>query len=129
MTKFHVPYVPEHPDGPEALHATLAAGATCPTPAPDRRIESMTFMHDGVEWTATVGQQLRGVKTVKRRRQGRTVEVKEPQSDRANVVAIFAGAPYRVWLDAPPLGINRTAWMNPFMATNDPTRVIYFGAS
>lgn len=128
MAKFHVPFAPEHPDGPEALHAMLAAGASCATPAPDRRIESMNFVHNGVEWTATVGRPLRGVKTVKRRRQGRAVDVREPHPDSASVVAIFAGSPYMVWTNTVPLGTSPSAWVNPFMATNHPTHLVYFDA-
>jgi hypothetical protein len=58
-------------------------------PSFDKRIYSVNYVHDGVEWTATVGETLRGVgrKTVRRREQ--KFEGSTSHSDPATVRAIF----------------------------------------
>jgi hypothetical protein len=123
VTAFHLPLLDLDPAEVESTYARLAEAAGCPLP--DRRVESITYVHDGVDWTATVGRTLRGVKVSRRRRQGRTVEVKEQTSDPATVVAILPGAPWMVWTSKAPLGPDRSGWVNPFMA-GGPTSVTYF---
>jgi hypothetical protein len=110
---------------PEELHATLAKACGVPVPAANRRISSMIFVHDGIEYTSTVGRRLQGVNTRARKSRGREFYDRVP--DGPIVVAIFAGSPYMVWLDAKPLSSQSTGgWMNPFMATNDPRNATYF---
>ncbi len=107
---------------PEAIHAELARACNCAVPAPDRRIESMGFVHDGVRYEAAVGRRLIGQKVRPRRRNGRDVYDKVP--DGPVIVAIFAGSPYMVWLDAKPLSTNSThGWVNPFIATKEALRI------
>ena len=91
---------------------------------PERRIYSITFVHDGEEWTATVGEQLRGIKHRVTRSKGQQLERTTPISDAAMVLAIFPGAPYIVVTDK---GINQkySKWENPFMA-GSPVTVKYF---
>ena len=86
----------------------------------DERLYSISFRHDGEDWIATVGEQLRGTKTLVKRVKGKKIEGVVPLSDGATVVAIFPGTPYRVWLDGSP-----SAWTNPFYAGN-PTVVVRF---
>jgi hypothetical protein len=116
---FFVPNVAE--DHLQRAYETLAEACgqrPCP---PDQRIYSIVYMHDGVRWTATVGQQLHGTKTtITRGRERRT-----PQSDPATVLAIFPGNPYRVVTSAPPFGSTRSDWANPFMA-GQPEQVTVF---
>jgi len=85
------------------------------------RVFSITFEHDGTIWSATVGEKLRGVKTVVKR--GR--EIQHHKSDDATVWAIFPGDPYISYTSAVPTGPDRSAWVNPFMAGR-PTRVQRF---
>ena len=43
------------PDEQESVYADMAADCNRAVPDPDRRIYSITYVHDGAEWTATVG--------------------------------------------------------------------------
>ena len=97
-----------------------------PRSVPDvtKRIYSIRYTHDGAEWTATVGEELRGTRTRKRPRKEQVVEVTEQLSDPATVLAIFAGSPYMVTTNARLAGA-RSAWENPFM-TGQPNSITYF---
>ena len=109
----------------EDTYASLAKMCRASPPSPDKRIYSIHFVHDGTDWTATVGETLKGTNTRKRTRGGRKVEVTTPVSDPATVLAIFAGNPFMV---ATTGGIVvRSSWVNPFMA-GIPTRVVFFAA-
>lgn len=122
-------FVPKaDPDEAESVYGQLAACCGRPVPAHGRRISSITFTHNGEQWTAEVGKRLSGSRTRQRRRKGGVVEVTTPLSDAATVLAIFGGAPYLVVTDARPLGGQISAWVNPFMA-GQPTNVTYFQPS
>lgn len=91
----------------------LAAACNRPPPLLLQRIFSIVYVHDGVHWTAKVGEQLRGAKTTNRG--GR--EIRTPFSDPAIVLAIFPGDPYLVVTNkGPNFGNAKSAWENPFMA-------------
>lgn len=124
---FYVP--PEHPDftpeQQEAAYAEFAAMCRHPLPEPGKRIYSITFTHDGEEWTATVGETLRGVRYKTVRSRGQKVEQRIPVSDPATVLAIFPGDPYFVVTSHRFWGNVRSAWENPFMAGR-PQSVTYF---
>ena len=124
--RFFVPHATE--EEREEVYASFAAWCHRAVPPADKRIFSITFTHDGEEWTATVGQSLRGVRIRKRRRQGRSVEVTEPVSDPAIVFAIFPGTPYMVVTNARPITPVVSAWVNPFMA-GQPFGVKFFAAA
>lgn len=129
VTGFFIPAVGLNlPEDLDDAYAALACFAQCALPAADRRIYSMTFAHDGEEWTATVGEQLGGTRTRRRSVGGPGVDRTEPLHDRAAVVAVFAGSPYMVVTDARPLTPTMSHWVNPFMATNDPLRLEYFAS-
>jgi hypothetical protein len=87
------------------------------------RIYSIDFTHDGVECTATVGEQLRGTRTMTTRGRERTTQLSDP----ATILAIFPGDPYLVVTDAAPLGKVQSKWVNPFLAGR-PKRVVRFRA-
>lgn len=112
--KFFVPHAVEGKD--EELYEQLAKLAGRPVPSAAERIASIRWMHDGDEWTAVVGAQLRGTRTRMRTRQRKRVEVTTPLSDPATVLVIFPGSPWLVVTDAPPIGPSRSRWVNPFMA-------------
>jgi hypothetical protein len=58
VPEFFVPKA--EPDEQESVYAALAEFAQRRVPPATDRIYSITFGHDGVEWTATVGERLKG---------------------------------------------------------------------
>ncbi len=94
-------------------------------PPPEQRIYSIKFSRDGEQWTATVGEQLRGERSRKPRRRGAVQRV-ETLSDRATVLAIFPGDPYIVVTNA-NIGNVPSFFANPFMAGR-PHGVVLFAA-
>jgi hypothetical protein len=121
--KFFVPK--GEPDESEAVYEGFARWCGVAVPPVSKRIASINFTHDAAQWTATVGEHLRGSLTRRRRRKGRMVDVTTALSDGATVLAIFAGDPYLVVTDARPRGDLVSGWVNPFMA-GLPTSVSYF---
>lgn len=116
------------PEDIDEVYASFAEMCHTSLPPPDRRIYSIRFIHDGEEWTATVGEQLRGTRTRTRQRRGNKVEVTNQLSDPATVLAIFSGVPFHVVTNAGPITGIVSAWVNPFMA-GQPESVSYFDAS
>lgn len=108
------------PGTEEAVYAELAKSCGATIADPDKRVYSITFMRDGVEWTATVGELLHGIGRKRVGRRGTKNEQQISHSDPATVRAIFAGVPYQVKTD----GV-RTQWANPFLA-GQPVRVRHF---
>jgi hypothetical protein len=115
---FFVPGV--SPETEEEVYAHLAKACQRPVPAVERRVYSITYVHDGIEWIATVGETLSGTGRRTVRRGGKKVEQSTSHSDPATVQAIFAGVPYMVFTNG-----FRTAWANPFLA-GEPRNVRYF---
>jgi hypothetical protein len=109
----------------EQIYAELAAWCSCKPLAPEERIYSIGFVHDGEVWTATVGKRLSGRRIKRRKRGVEWIELTTPLSDGAMVVAIFAGAPYMVVTNARPFSRVTTAWENPFMA-GEPSSITRF---
>ena len=81
------------PESEEAVYAHIAESCVREVPPIGRRIYSIDFEHDGIVWTATVGEHLRGRKSV-RVRGKETVEWNI--GDPALVLAIFPRVPYCV---------------------------------
>jgi hypothetical protein len=91
-----------------------------------QRIYSITFIQDGKEqWTATVGEQLRGHTVADPQARAKKRRFSRPLSDPAKVLAIFAGAPYVVVTDARINPDVRSTFESPFLA-GIPTSVTYF---
>lgn len=80
----------------ETVYGQLAARCDIAPPPKAERIYSIVFENHGEEWTATVGESLRGVRTRKVKQKGKTLERKESLRDRAVVLAIFPGVSFRV---------------------------------
>jgi hypothetical protein len=120
---FFVPDVP--PENQEAVYAELAKLSRSAVPSVERRIYSITYRHDGEDWTATVGENLKGVRYRTVRVKGQKVERMERLSDPAIVLAIFTGHPYFVVTNHRLAGNVGSRWENPFMA-GVPDTVIYF---
>jgi hypothetical protein len=108
------------PETEEAVYAQLAQICRSGVPDFDRRLYSITYVHDGVQWTTTVGKQLKGIGSKIIRRRGKRVEQTASHSDFATVLAIFPGVPYTVFTDG-----FRTLWANPFYA-GEPRHATYF---
>jgi hypothetical protein len=91
MPEFFVPFV--EPQNQEDAYLQIAEYIGAAPRALVERIYSMTWRHDGVVWTATVGETLRGVEkiTTGRGRDRREREV--PRSSDDTVLAIFPGSP------------------------------------
>ncbi|GBH30618.1 hypothetical protein [Sphingobium xenophagum] len=88
--------------------------------APDRRIYSITWRADGVEWTATVGEELRGVETITKGRGRMKREMTVPRHTNDTVLAIYEGDPFIIVHDS----ASRT-WNWPIYAGR-PSSVVRF---
>jgi hypothetical protein len=114
-------------DNQESVFSEFAGMSRRPVPKMAERIYSITYVHDGVKWTATVGEHLRGVRLPNQHSRSKKAQREEPVSDPARVLAIFAGVPYMVVTNHRLVGNVRSAWENPFMA-GQPISVTYFSA-
>jgi hypothetical protein len=116
------------PENQEGLYASFAQRCGCAVPVPGKRIFSIRYVHDGVEWTATVGQELHGVKQVTSRSRGKKMVRTVQTSDPATVLAIFDGVPCFLVVTNHRIPINvGSRWENPFLAGR-PLEVTYFSA-
>jgi hypothetical protein len=99
----------------------------CGRPIPDikKRIYSITYVHDGEEWTATVGESLHGIGHRITRSRGKKHDRTYHVGDPAIVLAIFPGAPFMVVTNHRIAGNVGSAWENPFFA-GTPTSITLF---
>ena len=112
--KFFVPEVAD-PNKYEEVFDALAGLSGFKPPAADRRIYSITFVHDGEEWTATVGERMRGIRLPNRRSRSKKPYYPQSLFDEAVVMAIFPRFkqfPHKVLTT----GARGSKWANPFMA-------------
>ncbi|HEY1077085.1 MAG TPA: hypothetical protein VGE51_10395 [Fontimonas sp.] len=100
----------------EADFATLAAFAKRAVPTLSQRVYSITYLHNGVEWTATVGEALQGIRSAMTRGGNSEFSGGTTVSDPAVVLAIFPGDPYLVVTNHDFVGSTGSRWENPFMA-------------
>lgn len=112
-------------DKQEEVYANFAL--LCDEPVADvvRRIYSITFVHNSEEWTATVGETLRGVRHAKVRSRGKKISRILQLTDPALVLAIFSGNPLKVVTNSHPIGGVRSQWANPFLV-GQITSTVYF---
>ena len=116
------------PDNQESVYSDLAQWCHRSVPSLDRRIYSITYTHDGEEWTATVGERLHGTRRRTTRSRGKRIEQVQPVSDPAIVLAIFPGDPFVVVTNHRIGGNVGSAWENPFFAGR-PSSVTYFSVA
>lgn len=118
MPTFFVPMV--EADEQEAAYVDMAHFAGAVVQPLDNRVFSITWKHDGVMWTATVGEQLKGVETITkgRGRDKRYFEVPRHTAD--TVLAIYAGVPFLVMHD------NKSRYWNVPILTGEPARIVKF---
>jgi hypothetical protein len=108
------------PENEDEIYAKLAKACDAVVPPSNKRIYSIRFIHDGIDWTATVGEPTTGTSRRTMRRKSGKVEVEHSHSDLAKLRAIFEGSPSMVVLE--PV---RSRWSNPFMA-GSPHTITYF---
>ncbi|WP_340315879.1 hypothetical protein [Rhizorhabdus argentea] len=102
-------FVPEiRSDEQEAAYAHMAEHGRCGVPALGDRVYSVTFGHNGIVWTATVGRSMRGVKG---KMMPKKVWKETPVVDATVIAAIFPSHPYIIFHTG-----GRSPWENPFMA-------------
>ena len=115
------------PETQEVMFADLARFAGRPVPGLSERVHSITYIHDGEEWIATVGEPLHGVRYQTTGSKDKKIERGHPVADPAVILAIFPGVPYKVVTNSHPVGNVRSAWENPFFA-GQPKSVTCFSA-
>jgi len=121
--KFFVPAATD--EDVEQVYASFAKDSRRPVPPPGERIYSITYVHDGEEWTATVGERLSGKRHTTSRSKGQSIERTQSVSDPAVVLAIFPGSPFVVVTNHRIVGNVGSKWENPFFA-GQPTSVTKF---
>ncbi len=114
-------FIPDIETGKQdEVYQTLAELAGAGIPAPEERVFSITWKRDSGEWTATVGEQLKGIEIVTkgRGRQKRVFEL--PRSTNDTVLAIFPGVPFLIMHN------NASRLWNVPILAGSPTRVVRF---
>jgi len=91
MPSFFVPFAQD--DRQEEMYAACAELAGIAPRPLNERVYSMVWRHDGVRWTATVGETLRGTETVTTGRGRNRQEREVHRSTEDTVMAIFPGTP------------------------------------
>jgi hypothetical protein len=115
------------PDNQDSIYSELARWSNGVVPNESGRIYSISYEHDGEEWTATVGASLRGVRHVSKRSKSKKIERTEHLADPAVVLAIFPGRPFIVVTNHQideSLRIG-SRWANPFYV-GTPKSITYF---
>jgi hypothetical protein len=123
MVAFFIPRASDDEQA-ERLYDAFAEFAGCaPAPASER-VRAITFTHEGAEWVAEVGEELRGRRTTRLLRRGEFIEHTETVSSASRVLAVYPGTPFTVVTDAQPITSAPSEWANPFTA--EPDTVIPF---
>lgn len=115
MPQFFVPLVDA--DKQEDAYTEMAALIGAATAPPANRIYSMTWKHNDTEWTATVGEQLRGIATIEKGRGRSKREIRVPRSTNDTVIAIYPGAQFMIMHDNRSKIWNVPIYANPISVT------------
>lgn len=118
MPRFFIPHIDA--DKQEAAYAELAQMVGTVTANLERRVYSIVWTHDNVEWTATVGEQLRGIATIVQGRGRDKRERRVPRSTDDTVLAIFEGVPFLIAHD------NKSRIWNVPILAGEPITVVRF---
>lgn len=118
----------ETKENQEEVYSNFAKLCGRPVPKEGERIYSITYIHNSEEWTATVGEPLRGIRHRTSRSRGRRVEETVQLSDRAIVLAIFPGPPYVVVTNHQIVKDVSSTWENPFFV-GQPKSILYFSVA
>jgi hypothetical protein len=100
----------------ERVYASFAEMAGRTVPPPGERVYSITYVHNGEEWTATVGERLCGKRYTVTKSKGQQFERTQSVSDPALVLAIFPGSPFVIVTNHRIAGNVGSKWENPFFA-------------
>jgi hypothetical protein len=120
-------FLPGHDDPAEAeaRYAEIADASQTGLPSVDKRVYSIAFVHDGIDYVATVGAPRQATKW-RRKRNGRRDETREPSHYASGgvVLAIFESEPFLVF-EVP----GRSEWANPaLVGRSSISSVEYFEA-
>ena len=118
MTAFFLPRATDDEQA-ERLYEALAEFAGCEPAPPGQRVRSIGFVQDGAQWTAEVGEELRGERTTQQLRRGELLERIETLTSPTRVLAIYPGTPFVVVTDAQPITGTASEWANPFTVSPD----------
>ncbi len=119
MSQFFMPLI--EPEKQEDAYQELARHFNVVAREPADRIRAISWKHNGVTWTATVGEQLRGTEDKKIGR-GRAATYREvPHHSNDTVIVIFEGAPFQIVHD------NKSRVWNVPIYAGTPSQVIRFG--
>jgi hypothetical protein len=111
---FFIPGVPQ--DAQEEVLARLAQLRHVPVPLLPERIFMLTWEHNSEEWTAVVGETLRGIRLRYPKSRRKPIERGLPVSDSAVVLAILPGEPFFIETDGGRSQGVATRWSNPILA-------------
>jgi hypothetical protein len=123
MVAFFVPRASDDEQA-ERLYDALAEFAGCAPAPPGERVQAIDFTHDGAQWRAEVGEELRGRRTTQQLRRGEVLERTVELTSTSRVLAVYPGSPFTVVTDAQPITGAPSEWANPFTA--EPDRVTRF---
>ncbi len=126
MVAFFIPRASDDEQA-ERLYDAFAEFAGCAPAPPAERVRAISFPHDGAEWVAEVGEELRGRRTTRQLRRGEFVERSRTISSTSRVLAVYPGTPFTVVTDAQPITSAPSEWANPFTA--EPDTVTLFDSS
>lgn len=118
MPEFFIPFV--EAENQEEAYRQIAAHIGAAPRALGDRIYSMTWRHDGVVWTATVGETLKGTATVTTGRGRDRREREVPRSTNDTVLAIFPGSPGLIAHD------GKSGYWNMPILTGEPLGMVRF---
>jgi hypothetical protein len=118
MVAFFVPRASDDEQA-ERLYDALAEFAGCEPAAPADRVHAIDFTHDGAQWRAEVGEELRGRRTTQQLRRGELLEHTVELTSSSRVLAVYPGRPFTVVTDAQPITGATSEWANPFTAEPD----------
>jgi hypothetical protein len=118
MVAFFVPRASDEEQA-ERLYDALAEFAGCEPAAPADRVQAIDFTHDGAQWRAAVGEELRGRRTTQQLRRGEVLEHVVELTSSSRVLAVYPGSPFTVVTDAQPITGAPSEWANPFTAEPD----------
>jgi hypothetical protein len=118
VPSFFVPFA-RTADVAEETYRSLAewCGARVPEDPTDR-ICAITWVSNREEWTATVGDELRGIVRERIRSTGPYRQMYESVKhlrDNATVLAIFEGSRFKIVTNARPMTEVSSAWDNPLL--------------
>ena len=126
MKEAPVFFVPlELEENQEKIYTNLAKFCDRDVPEDGKRIYSITYVHNSEKWTATVGENLKGIPHRKSKSRNQSFGKNTQLFDKAIVLAIFPGSPYVVVTNHRITKNVGSMWENPFYV-GSPKNTVYF---